>query len=288
MTSSMTGFARQEVQHSWGALSCEIRSVNHRYLEPSFRLPDTLRSVEPDLRERLRKKISRGKLEVSIYLKTEGNEDAQLGLNDSLATKIVALAQQVQTKLDTPADLNAIDILRWPGVIKAAEIDVDELSATTLSLFDKTLKQLIANREREGKELAQLIDNRLVSIGECVVVVRDRMPELLTQQNEKLRAKLASLKAEVDEERFSQEAIYVAQKSDVAEELDRLEAHIAEVRHTIKQSGPIGRRLDFLMQELNREANTLSSKSLASDVTQSAVDLKVFIEQMREQIQNIE
>ncbi len=288
MTSSMTGFARQEVQHSWGALSCEIRSVNHRYLEPSFRLPDTLRSVEPDLRERLRKKISRGKLEVSIYLKTEGNEDAQLGLNDSLATKIVALAQQVQTKLDTPADLNAIDILRWPGVIKAAEIDVDELSATTLSLFDKTLKQLIANREREGKELAQLIDNRLVSIGECVVVVRDRMPELLTQQNEKLRAKLESLKAEVDEERFSQEAIYVAQKSDVAEELDRLEAHIAEVRHTIKQSGPIGRRLDFLMQELNREANTLSSKSLASDVTQSAVDLKVFIEQMREQIQNIE
>lgn len=288
MPRSMTGFARQEEQHPWGSLSCEIRSVNHRYLEPSFRLPDTLRSIEPDLRERLRKKISRGKLEVSIYLKTEANEDAQLGLNDNLATKIVGLAQQVQAKLDKPANLNAIDILRWPGVIKAAEIDMDELSATTLKLFEQTLTRLIANREREGSELAQLIDNRLSSIGESVVIVRERMPELLTQQNEKLRSKLEALKAEVDEERFNQEAIYVAQKSDVAEELDRLEAHIAEVRHTMKQSGPIGRRLDFLMQELNREANTLSSKSLASDVTQSAVDVKVLIEQMREQIQNIE
>ncbi len=288
MPRSMTGFARQEVQHSWGSLSCEVRSVNHRYLEPSIRLPESLRSIEPNLREQLRKKLSRGKVEATIYLKTESNEDAQLGLNQSLTNKIVELAETVQNQLQKPAELNAIDILRWPGVIQTAEIDSDELNKATLALFNQTLKQLIANRQREGDELARLVEARLVGIGEAVVKVRENMPALLEQQQQKLRAKLDTLKVEVDEERFSQEAVYIAQKSDVAEELDRLEAHIVEVRHTVKQGGPIGRRLDFLMQELNREANTLSSKSLSSDTTQSAVDVKVLIEQMREQIQNIE
>ncbi|MFL0803458.1 MAG: YicC family protein [Agarilytica sp.] len=288
MPRSMTGFARQEAQHSWGSLSCEVRSVNHRYLEPSIRLPESLRSIEPNLREQLRKKLSRGKVEATIYLKTESREDAQLGLNQGLTNKIVELAEAVQGQLQKPAELNAIDILRWPGVIQTAEIDSDELNKATLDLFNQTLKQLIANREREGEELAQLVEARLVGIGEAVVKVRENMPALLEQQQQKLRAKLDTLKVEVDEERFSQEAVYIAQKSDVAEELDRLEAHIVEVRHTVKQGGPIGRRLDFLMQELNREANTLSSKSLSSDTTQSAVDVKVLIEQMREQIQNIE
>ncbi|MFL0801060.1 MAG: YicC family protein [Agarilytica sp.] len=288
MPRSMTGFARQEVQHSWGSLSCEVRSVNHRYLEPSIRLPESLRSIEPNLREQLRKKLSRGKVEATIYLKTESKEDAQLGLNQSLSNKIIELAETVQNQLQKPAELDAIDILRWPGVIQTAEIDSDALNKATLELFNQTLKQLIANREREGEELAQLVEARLVGIGEAVVKVRENMPALLEQQQQKLRAKLDTLKVEVDEERFSQEAVYIAQKSDVAEELDRLEAHIVEVRHTVKQGGPIGRRLDFLMQELNREANTLSSKSLSSDTTQSAVDVKVLIEQMREQIQNIE
>ncbi len=288
MPRSMTGFARQEVQHSWGSLSCEVRSVNHRYLEPSIRLPESLRSIEPNLREQLRKKLSRGKVEATIYLKTESKEDAQLGLNQSLSNKIIELAETVQNQLQKPAELDAIDILRWPGVIQTAEIDSDTLNKATLELFNQTLKQLIANREREGEELAQLVEARLVGIGEAVVKVRENMPALLEQQQQKLRAKLDTLKVEVDEERFSQEAVYIAQKSDVAEELDRLEAHIVEVRHTVKQGGPIGRRLDFLMQELNREANTLSSKSLSSDTTQSAVDVKVLIEQMREQIQNIE
>lgn len=288
MPRSMTGFARQEVQHPWGSLSCEIRSVNHRYLEPSIRLPETLRANEPNLRELLRKKLSRGKIEASMFLKTEFSEDAQLGLNEELAGKIVDLAENVQQRIKNPADINAIDVLRWPGVIKTAEIDTDELNKATLELFKTTLQQLVDNRSREGEELAQLINARLISIGEIVVQVRGKMPELLEQQQLKLRTKLDTLKVEVDEERFSQEAVYIAQKADVAEELDRLEAHIAEVRHTIGQTGPIGRRLDFLMQELNREANTLSSKSISSETTQSAVDIKVFIEQMREQVQNIE
>ncbi len=288
MPRSMTGFARQEIQHSWGTLSCEIRSVNHRYLEPSIRLPETLRAIEPNLRESLRKKLSRGKIEASMFLKTEFSEDAQLGLNEELAGKIVELAQNVQEKIENPANIDAIDILRWPGVIKTAEIDTDELHKATLELFQNTLKQLVDNRSREGGELAQLIEARLVSIAEAVVEVRAKVPELLEQQHQKLRSKLDTLKVEVDEDRFSQEAVYIAQKADVAEELDRLEAHIVEVRHTVKQNGPIGRRLDFLMQELNREANTLSSKSISSETTQSAVDIKVFIEQMREQVQNIE
>lgn len=288
MPRSMTGFARQEVQHSWGSLSCEIRSVNHRYLEPSIRLPDTLRSIESNLREQLRKKLSRGKVEASFFLKTEDSEEAQLDLNQILASKIIELAESVQNQLSKPSDLNAIDVLRWPGVIQVAKIDSDELHDATKLLFNDTLTQLIANREREGEELAQLIENRLVSIAEAVVKVRSNMPEILAQQQQKLRTKIETLKIEVDEDRFSQEALYIAQKSDVAEELDRLETHLIEVRHTLEQGGPIGRRLDFLMQELNREANTLSSKSLSSDTTQSAVDIKVLIEQMREQIQNIE
>jgi len=288
MPRSMTGFARQEVQHSWGSLSCEIRSVNHRYLEPSLRMPETLRSVEAKLREKLRKQLSRGKVEATLYLKTEQNEEANLGLNEDLAGQIVHLAENLQAQLKNPTPISAIDIMRWPGVIKSAEIDTDHLLSVAGDLFDQTLKQLIENRSREGEELTQLIEQRLVSIGEHVVDVRARLPEILEHHHQKLRTKIETLKLEVDEERFSQEAVYIAQKADVAEELDRLEAHLVEVRHTLKQKGPIGRRLDFLMQELNREANTLSSKSIASDTTQSAVDIKVFIEQMREQIQNIE
>ncbi len=288
MPSSMTGFARQEVQHPWGTLSCEIRSVNHRYLETSFRLPETLRSIDPTLREALRKQLSRGKVEVSIFLKTELSEDAQLGLNEMLVDKIIELAESVQAKLSMAAKLNAIDVLRWPGVIRTAEIDADEMEAATAALFQQTLDLMVQNRRREGEELSQLITRRLLSIDERVDDVRANMPHVLTAHQQKLRAKLDTLKVEIEEDRFNQEAVYIAQKVDIAEELDRLQAHLAEVRHTLKQQGPIGRRLDFLMQELNREANTLSSKSIANVTTQAAVDIKVLIEQMREQVQNIE
>ncbi len=288
MPRSMTGFARYEVQYSWGNLSCEIRSVNHRYLEPTIRLHESLRSLEPRLRDILRKQLSRGKIEANIFFKQGSADGAQLGLNLSLARQLADMASRINSEIANAAPIDTMDILRWPGVIQTAEADVDEVNTAANALFETTLKQLIDNRIREGEELAQFIALRLDAIAELVAAVREAMPTLLNQHHEKLRARLEVLKVEFDEERFQQELVYFAQKSDVAEELDRLDAHLTEVRHTLKQKGPIGRRLDFLMQELNREANTLSSKSIASETSQTAVDLKVFIEQMREQVQNIE
>lgn len=288
MPQSMTGFARQESQQSWGKVICEIRSVNHRYLEPSLRLPEALRSLEPTLRERLRQRLSRGKVEVSLSLKTEQAETDELTLNKSLAQDLTRLAEQVQRMVQNPAHLNSMEILRWPGVVQTQEPDQRAIESTAKELFSGTLRQLINNREREGEELGRLIEQRLKSMTEQVAVLRERLPELLSAQQERLRTKLDALAVEIDEDRFTQEVVYLAQKADVAEELDRLETHITEVRHTLGRREAIGRRLDFLMQELNREANTLSSKSTAADTSQIAVDLKVLIEQMREQVQNIE
>lgn len=288
MPRSMTGFARLEKQYDWGTLSCEVRTVNHRYLEPNIRMPESLRAAEPKLRDAIRKKLSRGKVEANVHLRTESADSASLCLNLALAKQLTQMSEQLAAEIANPAAINPVEILRWPGVIQTAEVDPEALLQATTDLFSQTLDQLIANRDREGAELGQMIEQRLDAIGEHVVQVRKRVPEILVQYNEKLHAKLEALKVEVDEERFAQEVVYVAQKADVAEELDRLEAHLTEVKLALKQTGPIGRRLDFLMQELNREANTLSSKSLASDTTQIAVDLKVLIEQMREQIQNIE
>jgi len=288
MPRSMTGFARQESQYPWGSLACEIRSVNHRYLEPSLRLSEPLRALEPELRETLRKAISRGKIEIGIQLKTENATVNDLALNTQLASQIASLAQQVEQKLDNPAQLNPMDILRWPGVLKAAEIDSNELDQAAKKLFKDALQKLIENRSREGTELQNFILQRLQTINELVSKVRIYLPELQSSYKEKLRSKVESLRAEVDEERFNQEIVYLCQKTDIAEELDRIDAHSQEVTRTLEQQGPIGRRLDFLMQELNREANTLSSKSISTNTSQIAVDLKVLIEQMREQIQNIE
>ena len=288
MPHSMTGFARQESRHPWGTLSCEIRSVNHRYLETSLRLPDSLRVVEPQLRQALRKQLGRGKVEAFLYLKTDTAAGHQLELDTALAGRVAQLAERLREQLESPAKINPLEIMNWPGVMKTAEIDQNVLTNAALGLFNTTLQQLIANRSREGGELQHLIVQRLDDIAAHVAKLRGRLPELLQQHQQKLRARLDALEVDVDVERFNQELVYIAQRADVAEELDRLQAHLAEVRHTLAQQGPIGRRLDFLMQELNREANTLSSKSMASDTTQSAVDMKVLIEQMREQIQNIE
>jgi conserved hypothetical protein TIGR00255 len=284
----MTGFARQQAQHSWGSLTCELRSVNHRYLEPSIRLPEALRALETPLREKLRNSLSRGKVDISIQLKTENAVDDDLALNQPLANQITQLAQQLAANIDDAAPLSPLEILRWPGVLQSAEIDADTLNQAATKLFTTTLELLIANREREGEELKSFIAQRLTTIGKHVVVMRTHLPELQQAYKDKLRARVDALAVEVDEDRFNQEVVYVCQKSDVAEELDRLEAHIQEVTLTLEQKGPVGRRLDFLMQELNREANTLSSKSMSSETSQIAVDLKVLIEQMREQVQNIE
>lgn len=288
MPRSMTGFARQETQYPWGHLICEIRTVNHRYLEPGLRLSDALRSLEPALREHLRNQLGRGKVDLVLAFKPDENSGLTTDFNLTLARDLVRMVEQVNQLAADPAPVNALEVLRWPGVLKARELDQEILEKEALALFEKTLNQLLENRSREGAELANLIEQRLRAIAEQVIEVKVRLPELAAQQQEKLRIRLDALKTEVDEDRLAQELVYLAQKSDVAEELDRLEAHITEVRRTLKQKEPVGRRLDFLMQELNREANTLSSKSTTSGNTQSAVDMKVLIEQMREQVQNIE
>lgn len=288
MPRSMTGFARQEAQHTWGHVICELRSVNHRYLEPSLKMSDALRSLEPYVRDTLRKRLGRGKVEVVLAFKVDESQGLSTDFNQELAQAVVAMAEQVSQLSANSAPLNSLEVLRWPGVLQARELDQSELETAARDLFAETLEQLVANREREGAELAQFIEQRLVGIAENVAEVNARLPELMAQQQAKLRARLETLAAEIDQDRLTQELVYMAQKADVAEELDRLQAHLVEVRRTLKLKEPVGRRLDFLMQELNREANTLSSKSTASDTTQSAVDLKVMIEQMREQVQNIE
>lgn len=288
MPRSMTGFARQEFQAPWGQLICELRSVNHRYLEPSLRVSEALRGLEPALRESVRKALGRGKVEVVLAFKPDDSSGMATEYNKEMAAALVTMAESVAALAHKPAPLNSLDILRWPGVMQARQVDQKELESQAKNLFKATLNTLIESRAREGAELGQLIEQRLVSIFEQVKIVRANVPELQQLQEQKLRARLEALAVDVDQDRLVQELVFLAQKSDVAEELDRLDAHITEVRLTLKQTDPIGRRLDFLMQELNREANTLGSKSTASTTTQSAVDIKVYIEQMREQVQNIE
>jgi uncharacterized protein (TIGR00255 family) len=289
MPRSMTGFARREAKLPWGTLVWEIRSVNHRYLEPSFRLPEDFREIEPHLRDAMRKALQRGKVEASLSVQWEQEGESDLGINLSKIAQLTKAAQQINGLLGAvAAPVNALDILRWPGVIQKQELDREQIHKAALELFELALEGLIEHRAREGAELQQLIINRLDSVSAQVVNVRARMPEILAAQREKLHTKLAALQVELEPERLEQEIVLLAQKADVDEELDRLDTHVIEVKRSLKQTDSLGRRLDFLMQELNREANTLSSKSIVSETTQAAVELKVLIEQMREQVQNIE
>ncbi|RUT76778.1 YicC family protein [Marinobacter sp. NP-6] len=288
MIRSMTAFARQDTQEDWGTLTCEIRTVNHRYLEPSFRLPEALREMENSFREQLRKQLRRGKVDVAIRL--QANESATQGfeIDEDVASAVNEAANHINRMLDNPAHISALDILRWPGVLASSEQDFGPARKAAGELFERTVSELVAVREREGERLRPLFEDRLAIMGERVTEVRERMPELIRAQEEHLKTRFEQAKVELDPDRVAQEMVMLAQKSDVAEELDRLEAHITEVSDTLQSDDAIGRRLDFLMQELNREANTLSSKSIDARVTRAAVDLKVLIEQMREQVQNIE
>jgi uncharacterized protein (TIGR00255 family) len=283
----MTAFTRQETQGEWGSLVWEIRSVNHRYLEPQLRLPDSLRELEGSLREQLRKSLSRGKVECTLRFVPETQQQS-LSVDRDLAAQLIAAAQDLQSLMPESQPLNPLEILRWPGVMRESELDMDAVKKAAIQLFNTALDDLAQGRGREGAELALLIEQRLDSIEQVVTQVRGRLPEILQAQRANLRNRLAELRAELDEARIEQEIALLAQKADVDEELDRLATHVQEVRRVLKQKEPVGRRLDFLMQELNREANTLSSKSIVADTTQCAVELKVLIEQMREQIQNIE
>ncbi len=285
--SSMTAFAHRRSEHPWGTAIWELRSVNHRYLELSFKLPEGWRQLEPELRDRLRNALQRGKVECSLRLSLQ-DQNQQLQLNKTLAQQLLDTAHQLRTDIAHAAPIDVLDIMRWPGVMQSGELDGDTITKDLLAAFVDALDDQRANRQREGDELALLIEQRLSSISEIVTDLRARMPEIVSGQRDKLRSRLAELQAELDAERLEQEMALIAQKADVDEELDRLDTHVKEVRRVLTKSGAVGRRLDFLMQELNREANTLSSKAVVAESTQAAVELKVLIEQMREQIQNIE
>ena len=286
MIHSMTGYARKEFKGDWGTAVWEIRSVNQRYLETYLRLPEQLRGLEPILRERFRKHLERGKVECNLRFESQTNA-GQLQINEALAEQLIESALWVIDQAGQ-GQLNPLDVLRWPGVMAAPEQDMDELNTRLLAGFDEVLTLFIESRQSEGDKLKAVIEQRLEGIEGEVTKVRAFMPQILDWQRQKHIDRLAEAKLELDPTRVEQEIILLAQRIDVAEELDRLGMHIAETHKILKKGGSCGRRLDFMMQEFNRESNTLGSKSINADTTQSAVELKVLIEQMREQIQNIE
>ncbi|WP_339668971.1 YicC/YloC family endoribonuclease [Dasania marina] len=289
MIRSMTAFARHSSQQDWGTLVWELRSVNHRYLEPSLKLPDTMRALEPAMRDKLRKQLSRGKVECGLRFQLQNHSaNEQLNINQDLLAQVIGASESIQQQLQQPAPLDALQLMQWPGVLEASDIDSELIQQQALVAFDAALSQLNESRAREGAELKQIIVQRLDAIAEITAAVREQMPQILAAQKSKIQERMAELAADLQPERVEQEIVLLAQKADVDEELDRLVTHVNEVRRVLKKGGACGRRLDFLMQELNREANTLSSKAIVSDSTQAAVELKVLIEQMREQIQNIE
>jgi len=288
MTRSMTAFSRKELKAPWGTLSWELRSVNHRYLEISPRLPETLRDLENPVREKVRNALSRGKVECTLKLKAEEAAPGELEINETYVKQLLDAAHKIGAITGESGTLSVPTLLNTPGVVQTPETDQSEIQQAAVRLLEEALKEFISNREREGDGLKNIINDRLEKIEEQVALVRANMPEILATQKEKLLAKLEEVTANVDQDRLEQEIVYIAQKADVDEELDRLDTHVKEVRRNLKQGGAIGRKLDFLMQELNREANTLGSKSINTLTTQVAVELKVLIEQMREQIQNIE
>lgn len=284
---SMTAFARRESNESWGSLVWEIRSVNHRYLEPGFRLPDTFRFLESALREQLRKQLTRGKVDCTLQFQAAVNRES-VTIDTELAQRYVQAAETISGFLAAPAPLSAADFLFRPGVLCESGPDREAVSAVALALFADALQEMDVVRAREGAALAVFMCERLQKMREQAAIVRAALPDILAAQKQKLRDRLRELQGELNQDRIEQELVHLAQRCDVDEELDRLDTHITEVERILKSKGAVGRKLDFLMQELNREANTLSSKSISTTTTQAAVELKVLIEQVREQVQNIE
>ncbi len=287
MIKSMTAFGRREVNGESGQLVCELRAVNHRYLELFVRLPDDLRALEMSVREKIGKKLKRGKVECTLrYKPSEIVGDIEI--NDQLTAAVLSACEQIDSKLSNQAPISAIEILRWPGVVSQRERDFDPVQKAAMELLDETLADFVATREREGQLIEKMILDRCESIAKIVAEQRTHRPMVMQRLRDRLQQKLDELTVEPDQQRLEQELVFAAQKLDVDEELDRLEAHITEVNKVLRRDEPVGRRLDFLMQELNREANTLGSKSQDATTTGSSVDLKVLIEQMREQVQNVE
>ncbi len=287
MIRSMTAYARREIKGDWGSAAWELRSVNQRYLETYIRLPEQFRSLEPVVRERIRARLTRGKVECNLRFDLDPGAQSSLQLNEKLAKQLVEAAQWVKMQSDE-GEINPLEVLRWPGVMLAEEQDLDAISTELLQALEAAMDDFISARESEGAALKVMIEQRLDGVSAEVLKVRAHMPNILQWQRERLVSKLEDAQVQLENTRLEQELVLMAQRVDVAEELDRLEAHVKETHKIMKKEEAVGRRLDFMMQEFNRESNTLASKSINADVTTSAIELKVLIEQMREQIQNIE
>lgn len=293
MIQSMTAFARMQGTGAWGSAVCELRSINHRYLELIVRVPDNLHELEGPMRECMRKYIKRGKVECHLRYQPGDISGSEITINSPLAQHLCKANEKVAELLSespfiTAAPVNTMDILRWPGILQIAEVDLELIEDEVVALLENGLQDLVAAREREGAELKALFLQRLESMKVEVAKVRQHMPEIMKSQRERLALRFKEAKIEVDSGRLEQEIVLFAQKIDVSEELERIDAHISEVRRVLKHGGVVGRRLDFLMQELNREANTLGAKSADVETTRASVELKVLIEQIREQVQNVE
>jgi uncharacterized protein (TIGR00255 family) len=288
MIRSMTGYARAEAQGPWGRLSWELRSVNHRYLDVVLRLPDDLRGIENDARQLFGARLARGKVEGALRYSREGAQAAPVSLDEAQLRQLRAAIDQVQSIFGAMAPPDPVRVLAWPGVVQTETADLAPVQAAALVLLERALKDFTQTREREGDRMKQHLLERCAQIETHTAGLRERLPVVRGQWVEKLRARCRDLGVDVEPARLEQEVVLAAQRLDVDEELSRLAVHLAEVRKTLSREDAVGRRLDFLMQELNREANTLSSKSQDADITRHAVDIKVVIEQMREQVQNVE
>jgi len=288
MIRSMTAFAGSETEIGNLTLQCEMRTVNHRYCDITLKLPDRLRFAEADIRSAIAASIKRGKVECLISYKKQAKEGQSFSVNMNAVNSLLAATHEIEQVMQASLSFSALDVLAFPGIQQEPETDRELLHQGIVSLVNQTLEQLLLVREREGAQLGQLIEDRCRKMQAFVIQAGKRMPEVLSLIRSKLKERISELVAEPDFDRLEQELVFLAQKLDITEELDRLDTHISEVSRVLKQQDPIGRRLDFLMQELNREANTLGSKSADKEMTQIAIELKVLIEQMREQVQNIE
>jgi uncharacterized protein (TIGR00255 family) len=287
MIRSMTAYSAIEAELKDMTLSCELRSVNHRYLDVSVKIPDRLRFSETDIRSLISAKINRGKIECTLNFKRRADRQSFM-VNQEAVTALIAATRAIEGHMHSALSFSALDVLAFPGIQQESELDKVELSSGINSLVATAVAQLSETRKREGRQLKALIEERCVKIQGYLATASQRMPEVLNGLRKKLTDRIMELSVQPDFDRLEQELVYLAQKLDITEELDRLETHVNEVLRVLDQPEPVGRRLDFLMQELNREANTLGSKSMDKDMTQISIELKVLIEQIREQVQNIE
>jgi len=288
MISSMTGFGRTEVQTPDGQLQLEVRSVNHRYLDAQFKLPEFFRPIEQELRSIVTQHLKRGKVDVSLSFKRLAERPIETHVNVERARQVIKQLEDIAALMQKPTPIDPAAIIRMPGVIEEEETAPDKMYPVVRDALTSAIGQLAENRAREGEKIHAMLESRCAEVLTIAAGVGKRLPTVLTEIRNRLEKKIESLNTQIDNDRLEQELVILAQKIDISEELDRLNAHVEEVRNTLNAEEPVGRRLDFLMQELNREANTLGSKSADTETTRAAVDLKVIIEQMREQVQNVE